>query len=194
MILILTSMFPKIANIKNEYLKDSLIDFLYDFSRNEKVTIIRGGGIELEIEKDYPMEQDEITTSLINGIKKFNGKKSFFYGTRANEYAYISTADGVMTSFLERLDRLGYPPKSVSKKEIDSVIQLLCDKSYVVRNLPDINEIKLTSKGIFHYENGNSFVKDYYNFSLVRRANLISLMSLCISILSLLLGFLFWNA
>lgn len=177
-------------SLKKEFIKDSIIDYLYDYCHNEKVKVIKGGGYNLEIENDYPVEDDTVMSSLIEEVKNAKGIRTFGFGTRTKEYARVSTPEGVYSSFLNRMERLGYPRKSVSKKEIDNIIQFLCDKSYLVRNLPIEYEVKLTKKGIYHYENGNSFVKDYYTFKLIRRANWISLISAIIAIISLIITFL----
>lgn len=177
-------------SLKQEFIKDSIIDYLYDYCHNEKVKVIKGGGLNLEIEKDSPVDEDPVMVSLIEGVMNAKGTRTFGFGIRTIEYARVSTPEGVYSSFLNRMERLGYPRSSVSKKEIDTIIQFLCDKSYLVRNLPIEYEVKLTKKGIYHYENGNSFVKDYYSFNLIRRANWISIISAIIAVISLIISFL----
>ncbi|HEY5122715.1 MAG TPA: hypothetical protein VIK14_03160 [Ignavibacteria bacterium] len=177
-------------HLLKERLKDSIIDYIYDYCFNEKVQILKGGGITLTIDPTHKEKllEDEVVKSLSDQIIHTKGPKSMKYGTRNEDYCKLVGDDEVNSNFLDRLERIGIKRTQIRKNDIDLAIQYLCDKSFLVRNAPIGYELILTKKGIQHFESGLSFEQNFKDKFLVRQANTISIISIIIAVLSVLVS------
>jgi hypothetical protein len=174
----------------NERLKDAIIDYIYDYCFNEKVKKIEGASIKLQLDPDYDYSKDEVTQALQKTIIHSKGPFSMRYEVRNNDFCEIATENSVHTSFLDRLERIEISRKSVTPKQINNTIQFLVDKSYLIRDQPIKTKLKLSDKAIYHYENGQSFEQRYNDRYFVRKANIISLLSLIIAAIALIISIL----
>lgn len=180
---------------QKEVLKDVIIDYLYDFQHHEKVRVIKGKGLNLQVDTEVNVKQDTELYALI----KAHEIEGVGYGYRGKEYCQIISGGAdtqflVHSKLLDRLERIKLIKRSDGKSHevsllIDNAIQALCDRSYLARNYPVVSEVKLTPKGIQHYEKGSSFEKDYFNQTSVKGANKRSWVSTGIAVASLLFTF-----
>lgn len=176
--------------LEKEKLKDILIDYSYDYLYNQKFKVLRCPGMFVKNEI-YPVDLRMkggfrgFHELEIEYFKNSEGSKYIGYETNNKEYYRFSNRS---TSFCDRFERLGMKRENVPKVEIDNAIQYLCDKSYIARDQPSHLHLKLTPKGIFHYENGLSFENTYLANSAVKKANKISKISICISIFAIVMS------
>lgn len=157
-----------------ERLKDIIIDYTYDYCFAEKICVIEGGGHRLTYDVDQKLDKDDPLYKMIVGSEN----ASFKYETRNAEYCEIikRTDDNnfsILQKFRKRAERQGILTKSLSQfsKETIDAIQHLCDKSFLVRDQPIDTKIKLSEKGLKHYENRDSFEYIYFNKTLAKKAD-----------------------
>src|SRR5690606_18208672 len=105
-----------------------------------------------------------------------------YYTTRDKEYCKVLINDDtVHKSLIKKLTTLGFRKGKRLYSRIEKAHDELIAKSYLVRNKPIENEVKLTEKGLRHYLDGKSFEDEYAS-----RRN--SLIAIGISIISTLIA------
>lgn len=176
-----------------EEIKDSMVDFIYEFLKLDKQTIVKTGyGDTLhyigsaKIDRNDPILQ--------------NTKYTVTHAVPEKEYmTLIFTHHGLyaQTSFTNRLHARKLTYKNV--EELCGILDHLKASGYVVSNRPNTDEIKLTPKGINHYEKGLSFKKDYITQRIARQSNIRSKWSLTISIVGIVIAIItaaakYWGA
>ena len=81
----------------------------------------------------------------------------------------------------------------VENSEIGECIQYLCDRSFLIRDVPhqhSRNRVKLTPKGLNHYKQGASFEQNYINKSLALKNDSRSRWAFRIAVLALVVSIL----
>jgi len=165
---------------KHNRLKDILINHVFDHCYNEVVQRIESPGINITFEDPKELE-DPVTKSLIDQAKN-SGQIRGYYTTRDKEYCKVLVNDvTVHKSLIKKLTSLGFRKGKRLYKRIEKAHDELIATSYLVRNKPIENEVKLTEKGLRHYLDGKSFEDEY-----AARRN--SLIAIGISIISTLIA------
>ena len=179
-----------------ERVKDIIIDYIYDYCFTEKVRVLEGGDrrmtcdVDQDWDKEYPLYKMIIES----------GDARVKYGTREVGYCEIinRTDDNdfsILQKFRERAERQGIvtKPSIQFSKDTINAIQDLCDKSFLTRDQPIDTKVKLSEKGLKHYENRDSFEHIYFNKTLVKKADnrskwglLIAVFAAIVSVLSLI--------
>lgn len=174
--------------IERERLKDILIDFLYDYFFNQKVKIMEGDGIKLNIHPDANVEDDLVTKSLSEQIKK-SKNISLRYDLRDEKTCeVIKNKLYTHKDLTNRLQRLGFEKSDELGPLIHDSVEFLVDRSYLFRDQPIESKVGLTLKGIKHYELGQSFEDKYLQKELSVKADRRSTKSIKIAIASLIIS------
>jgi hypothetical protein len=180
------------ANLKEEKLKDLIINFLYDYTKNEKVQIVEAGSFRFE---GVNPEVEPKISEIIKEVRAHGGNVKAYYGTRESDYCVlIYTQDAgksVPSSLRIRLEKIGLKNPKKAINVLEKNIAKLEEESYIRRDSPNTERLQLTEKGLKHYLEGKSFESEYLNHRNVRQANRFSLFSLFIALCSLI--FSFWN-
>jgi len=175
-----------------EKIKDIIIDYVFDYSNTEKIDLLKGDGITIEIEPGSDIKKHP-NWGFINEILKNSKKIERYYSYRNKEFCQVYKLEEEKSTFhsafLKRIERL----TGCDKTEINDIdvivresIQFLCDKSYLKRDQPNVWNIALTTKGIKHYESGRSFEDEYIKNTVLIESNKRSKHSKVISIISLI--------
>lgn len=145
---------------KIEKLKDILIDHVFDYGYNEVVQKVESPGINVTFD-DPSQLQDPVTKSLIESAVKTGNFKAF-YTTREKKYCKILLGENtVHRSLIIKLETLGYKKGKKLHGDIEKAQEQLVARSFLVRNNPIKEEVRLTEKGLKHYLEGKSFEDDY---------------------------------
>lgn len=177
-----------INEIEKERLKDILIDFLYDYFFNQKVKVMEGDGIKLNIHPDANVDDDPVTKSLSESIKK-SKNISLRYDLRDEKTCEV-IKDKLYThkDLTNRLQRLGFEKSDELGPLIHDSVEFLVDRSYLFRDQPIESKVGLTLKGIKHYESGQSFEDKYLQKELSVKADHRSSKSIKIAITSIIIS------
>lgn len=169
---------------EKEKIKDAIIDYLYDYCFNEKAHVAESGKMKYTVEAGAKFPDDD---GIIDQIVNSGNPWSVKYETRNAEYGKILLDKGcVVKRFLERLKRLGLDINRFDYHHFKKCVQELCDRGFLVRNYPIVQELKLTTKGIKHYDSGTSFEQKYIDNYFIRKNNLRSKIAIWISIVALI--------
>jgi hypothetical protein len=164
-----------------EELKDAIIDQLYDYLNLTKFKIIKtSGGIYSSSPELNIMDNPEFA-------KKINSEEfeSGYYKS-GKEYCRLLTAKGPQSGLMTKLRNRKVPELEMAT--IQDAVDFLISTGYVVQNQPVTHELKLSPKGINHFEKGLSFSKDYFNQTVVRNSDRRSWISLIIAALSVIIA------
>jgi hypothetical protein len=175
-----------VIQIQQEKIKDVIIDYIFDFLYQDRVQFIKSDNINISVGPNYEINKDILLSTLIKSAID-SGSFNMYYGEREVNYCELVSAQGVHHEFLNRIERLGYLRTEITLEIITSLVQELCDKGYIVRNQPKSSELKLSKKGVNHYENGNSFEQKFIQYQEVKEANKLSKRAIWISGLTLLI-------
>lgn len=169
---------------KANRLKDILIDHVFDHCFNEVVRKIESPGFKITYEDPKELE-DPLSQSIIESIKK-SGKLKFQYTTRDNEFCKVLVDDNtVHKSLITKLEALGFKKGKHLYRRIEKAHNELVAKSYLVRNKPIENEVKLTEKGLKHYLDGKSFEDKFITRRNSNIALIISIISIVVALTAL---------
>ncbi len=172
--------FEKEDMIKHNRLKDILINHVFDHCYNEVVQRIESPVVNLTFEDPRELETPE-TKYLVEQAKNSGSFRSF-YTTRNKEYCKVLINDNtVHKALIIKLTALGFSKGKKLFGRIRKAHDELVATSYLVRNKPVENQVKLTEKGLRHYLDGKSFEDEY-----AARRN--SIIAIGISILSTLIA------
>lgn len=163
-----------------ETIKDAMIDHIYETLKLAKQTVITNDLDEkLYIRGNVPLKKSD------HPLTKDRDLKGVKYFVPPVEYMkLIDTYQGISVDslFIVRLRAMSMDvPKDSELLEIQEFLKAA---SYLVNNQPVTDEIKLTPKAINHYEKGLSFSKDFFNQNTVKKANIRSVWSFRIAIIS----------
>jgi hypothetical protein len=170
---------------RDEKIKDAIIDYIYDYCFVDKVKFLEGDNLKLQVDPDSNFDDDDVIKSLKDSAIRSGSPLSYGFRKRTNEYCKLSD-EGVHKRFLDKIEGIGISRNMVQKKDIDRIIQFLCDSSYLRRDAPIAEHLILTKKGINHYESGLSFLNRYQRNSQVRKASRRSIISIIIAVGSLI--------
>jgi hypothetical protein len=170
--------------IQEEEIKDAIIDHIYESISLQKQTVIKTAkGEPLYVPgngtfsvSDHPLTKDEELKSIKSFVPDVE------YVKLVKEYNGVKVLDSL---FFERLNNGNLPfPKADSILELQD---LLISSGYLMNNRTDEEEIKLTPKGVNHFEKSLSFKKEFLNQETIRKANIRSWISLIVAIASILI-------
>lgn len=165
---------------KHNRLKDILINHVFDHCYNEVIQRIESPGINITFEDPKELE-DPATKSFVDQVRN-SGQIRGYYTTRDKQYCKVLINDNtVQKSLIKKLTALGFRKGKRLYSRIENAHDNLIATSYLVRNKPIENEVKLTEKGLRHYLDGKSFEDEY-----ATRRN--SLIAIGISIISTLIA------
>lgn len=171
---------------KQNRLRDILIDHVFDYCNNEVVNKIESPGITILFDNAKDLE-DPFTKHLVEKAIESGDMKNYF-GVRNSEFCKILVGKSVHQSLMQKLEILGFRKSNRLSKEIHRAEENLVARSYLVRNKPVENEVRLTEKGLKHYLDGRSFENSFLSRRNSIIAIVISVTSAIISIISMV-----WN-
>ena len=165
-------------------IKDTILNFVFDYSNNQKVKIFEGGGFKISVDPEVKIQDDEVLNSVFEKIKRSENSKGY-YDTRKGEYCILIDEDGsVPKVFLDSLEKSGVKKRDVSPQLLEKIVEDLVRESYLKRDQPIPRKVNLTEKGVNFYLGGNSFEEQYKEQFRSKWAFRISVISIVIAVLS----------
>ena len=169
---------------KKERLKDVLIDHVFDHCFNEIVHKVEADGIKINYDNPEQLN-DPVIKSLVQAAIKSKSFKAYV-AVRDSKYCKLLVADKtVHKSLIEKLESLGFSKGKRLYERIHKAHDFLIFRSYIVKNKPVENEVRLTEKGIRHYSDGKSFEDNYVYRRNSNIALSVSLTSIIIALTAL---------
>lgn len=171
---------------KHNRTKDILINHVFDHCYNEVVQKIDSPGSNITIEDPHALK-DLAIKALVDQVIK-SGNVRGYYTTRDKEYCKILIDDNtVHRSLIIKLNSLGISKGRRLYSRIEKAHNELLASSYLARNNPIKDEVKLTEKGLRHYLDGKSFEDEF----AARRNSIIAIIVSVFSILIALAALVF---
>ena len=167
-----------------EKLKDILIDHVFDYGFNEVVQKVESD--EINVTYDDPRElEDPGTKTLVDSIRK-SGSFKAYYTTRDKKYCKILLGENtVHKSLIQKLELLGYRKGKRLYGRIEKAQEQLIARSFLVRNNPIKEEVRLTEKGLRHYLDGKSVEDDFIQRRNSNNALIVSIVSFVVALAAL---------
>lgn len=168
---------------KHNRLKDILINHVYDYGYNQVVQKIEGEGFSLTYE-DPTIPKGDFEKHLIENALK-TGPLKAYYSTRDKEYCKVIEEDGVLhKELINKLLDSKFQKSNSLFRRVKKAHDELITESYLSRNNPIQNEVRLTPKGKKHYIDGLSFERVYRTRRIASIALWLSGISIIIAIAS----------
>ncbi|HLN56539.1 MAG TPA: hypothetical protein VK207_11135 [Bacteroidales bacterium] len=154
-----------------ERLKDIIIDHIYSHCYEEIARKMEG-----DHEEKFPGDDPDLQ-NIYDTFIKSSGEVRIFHDLRRAIHCRVIVDKSIEPLLAEKLSTEGYSKNGRMTKKVQSVLQYLVARSYLIKRYPANSEYTLTAKGIEHYTSGRSFEESYREGRDVKVALVVSVVS-----------------